>query len=184
MDDHGDMAEMYLTEKRKKMETSFFGDPSLIRYRSTDGTSVSAPVPPFSSPLEARKLEKSLSIVRSRHESMGSSENATESKEELEMLLEAYFVVIDSTLNKLTSVYTPDIMLPFLLLILGLCLCLFISSIKFLFTDKKERILSSHLPMCRIKRLKIIFLNLSQLKEYIDDTEDFINIQLVCFFPF
>ncbi|KAF5466874.1 hypothetical protein F2P56_016757 [Juglans regia] len=119
MDDDGDMAEMYLTEKKKRMETSFCGDLSLMGYRSTDCTSVSAPVSPFSSPCESRKLEKSLSIVRSRHESMRSSESATESIEELEMLLEAYFVVIDSTLNKLTS-----------------------------------------------------------LKEYIDDTEDFINIQL------
>uniref|UniRef100_A0A7N2LPM1 Magnesium transporter n=1 Tax=Quercus lobata TaxID=97700 RepID=A0A7N2LPM1_QUELO len=119
MDDDGDMAEMYLTEKKKRMETSFYGDQSVMGYRSTDGASISAPVSPVSSPPEARKLEKSLSIARSRHESMRSSESGTESIEELEMLLEAYFVVIDSTLNKLTS-----------------------------------------------------------LKEYIDDTEDFINIQL------
>ncbi|KAJ7951994.1 Magnesium transporter MRS2-like protein [Quillaja saponaria] len=119
MDDDGDMAEMYLTEKKSRMESSFCGDQPLIGYKSTDGASVSAPVSPVSSPPDVRKLEKSLSIVRSRHESMRSSESATESIEELEMLLEAYFVVIDSTLNKLTS-----------------------------------------------------------LKEYIDDTEDFINIQL------
>ncbi|XP_028081337.1 magnesium transporter MRS2-1-like isoform X4 [Camellia sinensis] len=120
MDDDGDMAEMYLTEKKKRMESSFYGDQSLMGYRSTDGVlSVSAPISPVSSPPEGRKLEKNLSIARSRHESMRSSESATENIEELEMLLEAYFVVIDSTLNKLTS-----------------------------------------------------------LKEYIDDTEDFINIQL------
>ncbi|RRT36166.1 hypothetical protein B296_00035957 [Ensete ventricosum] len=98
MDDDGDMAEMYLTEKK---------------------ISVSAPVSPVSSPPESRRLEKALSLARSRHDSMKSSSSTTESIEELEMLLEAYFVVIDSTLNKLTS-----------------------------------------------------------LKEYIDDTEDFINIQL------
>lgn len=120
MDDDGDMAEMYLTEKKRRMESSFYGDQSLMGYRTNDvGISVSAPVSPISSPPDNRKLEKSLSIARSRHESMRSSESATESIEELEMLLEAYFVVIDSTLNKLTS-----------------------------------------------------------LKEYIDDTEDFINIQL------
>ncbi|KAM7480264.1 hypothetical protein LguiA_028477 [Lonicera macranthoides] len=120
MDDDGDMAEMYLTEKKSRMESSFYGDQSLIGYRSTDGAvSASAPVSPVSSPPDSRRLEKSLSIARSRHESMRSSESVTESIEELEMLLEAYFVVIDSTLNKLTS-----------------------------------------------------------LKEYIDDTEDFINIQL------
>ncbi|KAF9688864.1 hypothetical protein SADUNF_Sadunf01G0032300 [Salix dunnii] len=120
MDDDGDMAEMYLTEKKSRMESSLYGDQSLMGFRSNDGgTSISAPVSPVSSPPDSRKLEKSLSIARSRHESMRSSESATENIEELEMLLEAYFVVIDSTLNKLTS-----------------------------------------------------------LKEYIDDTEDFINIQL------
>ncbi|KAL3721161.1 hypothetical protein ACJRO7_005907 [Eucalyptus globulus] len=120
MDDDGDMAEMYLTEKKRSMESTFYGDQSLLGYRYTDGTfSASAPVSPIASPPDGQKLEKSLSIARSRHESMRSSEGATESIEELEMLLEAYFVVIDSTLNKLTS-----------------------------------------------------------LKEYIDDTEDFINIQL------
>ncbi|KAK0595410.1 hypothetical protein LWI29_006340 [Acer saccharum] len=95
MDDDGDMAECILLRKKGEWMS------------------------PVSSPPDSRRLEKSLSIARSRHESMRSSDSATESVEELEMLLEAYFVVIDSTLNKLTS-----------------------------------------------------------LKEYIDDTEDFINIQL------
>ncbi|XP_049933242.1 magnesium transporter MRS2-B-like [Nymphaea colorata] len=117
MDDDGDMAEMYLTEKKLR---AIDGDQSIAGYSSIGaGMSVSAPVSPVSSPTETQRLEKSLSIARSRHESMKSSESATENIEELEMLLEAYFVVIDSTLNKLTS-----------------------------------------------------------LKEYIDDTEDFINIQL------
>lgn len=121
MDDDGDMAEMYLTEKKRRMELLFnVGDQSVIGYRSNDGTqSISAPVSPVSSPPENRRLEKTISLARSRHDSMRSSESGTENIEELEMLLEAYFVVIDSTLNKLTS-----------------------------------------------------------LKEYIDDTEDFINIQL------
>ncbi|GAA0147294.1 RNA splicing factor [Lithospermum erythrorhizon] len=120
MDDDGDMAEMYLTEKKGRMESSLYGEQSVLGYRSNDGAiSVSAPVSPVSSPPDSRKLEKCLSMARSRHESMRSSDSNPESIEELEMLLEAYFVVIDSTLNKLTS-----------------------------------------------------------LKEYIDDTEDFINIQL------
>ena len=127
MDDDGDMAEMYLTEKKRRMETSFYGDQSLMGYRSTDGASISAPVSPVSSPPEARKLEKSLSIARSRHESMRSSESVTDSIEELEMLLEAYFVVIDSTLNKLTSVCIAFI----------------------LFT-----LFTSYLPLSRIRRLK------------------------------
>ncbi|XP_073018049.1 magnesium transporter MRS2-1-like isoform X2 [Primulina eburnea] len=121
MDDDGDMAEMYLTEKKSRMESSFYGEQSLMGYRSNDGpSSVSAPVSPVSSPPDNnKKLEKCLSVARSRYESVRSSESITDSIAELEMLLEAYFVVIDSTLNKLTS-----------------------------------------------------------LKEYIDDTEDFINIQL------
>lgn len=120
MDDDGDMAEMYLTEKKARTEMSLYGEQSLLGLRSNDGgVSLSAPVSPISSAFDLRKLEKSFSITRSRHGSMRSSESGTESIEELEMLLEAYFVVIDSTLNKLTS-----------------------------------------------------------LKEYIEDTEDFINIQL------
>lgn len=108
MDDDGDMAEMYLTEKKR--QSSFYCDQSLLGFRSNDGgLYASAPVSPVSSPPESRRLEKSLSIARSRHESMRSSESATESIEQLEMLLEAYFVVIDSTLNKLTSVKTAVI---------------------------------------------------------------------------
>lgn len=104
MDDDGDMAEMYLTEKKRRMESFFSGDQSVMGFRSSDGVqSVSAPVSPVSSPPNGRRLEKSLSIARSR-QSGRSTESGTERIEELEMLLEAYFVVIDSTLNKLTSV--------------------------------------------------------------------------------
>lgn len=115
MDDDGDMAEMYLTEKKRRMELSFYGDQSMVGYRPVDGASFSLPVSPVSSPPDShshshsRRLEKSLSIARSRHESMRSSESNTENIEELEMLLEAYFVVIDSTLNKLTSVNTHNV---------------------------------------------------------------------------
>ncbi|KAH9620144.1 hypothetical protein KSS87_006644 [Heliosperma pusillum] len=120
MDDDGDMAEMYLTEKKRRMEVPFYGEQSVFGLRSNDAAvSLSAPVSPVSSPPDSRRLEKCFSSSRSRYESTRSSDSATESIEELEMLLEAYFVVIDSTLNKLTS-----------------------------------------------------------LKEYIEDTEDFINIQL------
>ncbi|XP_076950425.1 magnesium transporter MRS2-1-like [Bidens hawaiensis] len=122
MDDDGDMAELYLTEKKNRMDSLLYGaDQSVMTgYRSNDGQqSISAPVSQVSSPPDSRKLEKAFSMARSRHDGMSSSASANENIEELEMLLEAYFVVIDSTLNKLTS-----------------------------------------------------------LKEYIDDTEDFINIQL------
>ncbi|KAK1435699.1 hypothetical protein QVD17_01465 [Tagetes erecta] len=121
MDDDGDMAEMYLTEKKRRMEALLYGeDQSLAGERTTDRIqSVSAPISPVSSPPNARKFYRNLSLARSRHESTSSSESATENIDELEMLLEAYFIVTDNTLNKLTT-----------------------------------------------------------LKEYIDDTEDFINIQL------
>lgn len=153
MDDDGDMAEMYLTEKKRRMELSFYGDQSMVGYKSVDGASISAPVSPVSSPPDSRKLEKSFSIARSRHESMRSSESTTDSIEELEMLLEAYFVVIDSTLNKLTSVNTVVYTNPFL-----------------------SGFMTVYQPLFPVF--------LFQLKEYIDDTEDFINIQLVCFlFP-
>ncbi|MCO5600480.1 hypothetical protein L7F22_054593 [Adiantum nelumboides] len=118
MDDDGDMAEMYLTEKKERMELYF----SLDNYTPRGGGTVSAPVSPVCSPPEPRTLEKTVSNAfshRSRHGSIRSSENDSENIEQLEMLLEAYFVVVDSTLNKLTS-----------------------------------------------------------LKQYIDDTEDFVNIQL------
>ncbi|KAI3825747.1 hypothetical protein L1987_07356 [Smallanthus sonchifolius] len=121
MDDDGDMAEMYLTEKKRRMESLFYGgDQSVAGHRSMDGIqSVSAPISPVSSPPTGRRFDRNLSLARSRHEGTSSSEGATENIDELEMLLEAYFIVTDSTLNKLKT-----------------------------------------------------------LKEYIDDTEDFINIQL------
>ncbi|VAH33800.1 unnamed protein product [Triticum turgidum subsp. durum] len=121
MDDDGDMAEMYLTEKKMRMEASSLDEEGLqgVAGNNAFGASVSAPVSPVSSPPAPRRLEKQFSFARSRHSSFKSSESSQYNIEELEMLLEAYFVVIDYTLSKLTS-----------------------------------------------------------LKEYIDDTEDFINIQL------
>ncbi|KAK1316211.1 Magnesium transporter MRS2-5 [Acorus calamus] len=86
MDDDGDMQEMYLTEKKERMEAYSHRNSSRLSNLSKQGSS------------------------------RGSSGSGIE---ELEMLLEAYFVVIDNTLSKLLS-----------------------------------------------------------LKDYIDDTEDFINIKL------
>ncbi|KAK9130362.1 hypothetical protein Sjap_010849 [Stephania japonica] len=60
MDDDGDMAEMYLTEKKSRMEFSPYGDQSFNGYNLTGGTlSVSAPVSPVSSPHDKQKLERS-----------------------------------------------------------------------------------------------------------------------------
>ncbi|KAF3338533.1 magnesium transporter MRS2-1-like isoform X1 [Carex littledalei] len=120
MDDDGDMAELYLTEKRHSIE-SFYTEHGTL---GGPGMSASAPTSPFGSPTSTsaglKKLERNFSLARSsRHGSSRSVETEKRDIEEIEMLLEAYFVVVDNTLNKLMS-----------------------------------------------------------LKEYIDDTEDFINIKL------
>ncbi|TVU15353.1 hypothetical protein EJB05_38871, partial [Eragrostis curvula] len=122
MDDDGDMAEMYLTEKKMRMEATLLDDDLQGVGNNGFGASLSAPVSPVASPSLSRRLDKELSFARSRQDSIKSFKSSASSQyniEELEMLLEAYFVVSDYTLSKLTS-----------------------------------------------------------LKEYIDDTEDFINIQL------
>ncbi|KAK6263794.1 hypothetical protein SCA6_019228 [Theobroma cacao] len=111
MDDNEDMAEMYLTEKKRKMESSSLisdDQSSLVGiFRSNEGASeASDPIicPPVSSPSGFRSLTKNSSSLRSRRKSMMmSSENTAKSVEELESLLEAYFVVIDSILNKLIT---------------------------------------------------------------------------------
>ncbi|XP_059069196.1 magnesium transporter MRS2-10 isoform X2 [Cryptomeria japonica] len=145
MDDDEGLAGMCLTEKKERseekteecMEDALYRAQSLQSYIPLGaGCSVSDPVFPLHSRDESQKHEEQLSWEHIRHESTDgdqkmekkfnfacsryeSTNGDQEDIEELEMLLEAYFVVIDSTLNKLTS-----------------------------------------------------------LKEYIDDTEDFINIQL------
>ncbi|GJN02428.1 hypothetical protein PR202_ga19778 [Eleusine coracana subsp. coracana] len=123
MDDDGDMAEMYLTEKKMRMEASLLDDDDLQGAGNNGfGSSLSAPVSPVAPSSLSRRFERELSFARSRQDSIKSFKSSASSQyniDELEMLLEAYFVVIDYTLSKLTS-----------------------------------------------------------LKEYIDDTEDFINIQL------
>lgn len=119
MDDDGDMAEMCLTEKRRS-DTYLSNDGFQTRTPGTE-TSKSAPASPERSLSGVQILQRAFSSIAnsSKHgSSIGSSDNG-ERIQPLEMLLEAYFVVIDNTLNKLLS-----------------------------------------------------------LKEYIDDTEDFINIKL------
>ncbi|KAJ4973836.1 hypothetical protein NE237_007010 [Protea cynaroides] len=117
MDDDGDMAEMYLTLKKERMDAytseQYFQNNIPV---GTEVVSKSAPVSPSGSVNGVYNLEKALSsaLSSSRHGSL-TGENIVE----LEMLLEAYFVFIDNTSSKLSS-----------------------------------------------------------LKEYIDDTEDFINIKL------
>ncbi|XP_042496445.1 magnesium transporter MRS2-5 isoform X1 [Macadamia integrifolia] len=123
MDDDGDMAEMYLTMKKERME-AYSTSEHYFQNNIPAGTellSKSVPVSPVGSVSRANKLEKALSsaLSSSKYGSLIGSSNNGENIVELEMLLEAYFVVIDNTFSKLFS-----------------------------------------------------------LKEYIDDTEDFINIKL------
>lgn len=115
MDDDDDMAEMYLTEKKEMMEACLLTERDNSSVSSVNIASKSAPVSPTCSSDGRIRQDKAWS----KHESSRSSYGSVRHVEELEMLLEAYFVVIDNTLNKLLS-----------------------------------------------------------LKEYIDDTEDFINIKL------
>ncbi|KAL3501510.1 hypothetical protein ACH5RR_035959 [Cinchona calisaya] len=121
MDDDGDMAEMYLTEKKQREEA--FANEQYDQTNYPTGARIgskSAPISPVGSYSGLQKLQRAFSsISSSKHGSLGSSFNGEENIDQLEMLLEAYFIVIDNTLNKLLS-----------------------------------------------------------LKEYIDDTEDFINIKL------
>ncbi|KAI3955162.1 hypothetical protein MKX01_034191 [Papaver californicum] len=103
MDDDGDMAEMYLTEKKERMEVF----PSTEQYFSSSFAegpkmvSKSAPISPVASMFGIHKLETALSSALSKHGSYMSSSANGYNIEELEMLLEAYFVVIDNTLSKL-----------------------------------------------------------------------------------
>lgn len=110
MDDDGDMAAMYLTEKKQRL------DSSSDVYTQTNISSLdrvvskSAPVSPVGSISGAQKLQRAFSsIVTSKHGSLISSSSNRENVEQLEMLLEAYFVVVDNTLSKLLAVRLYEI---------------------------------------------------------------------------
>ncbi|WCJ22109.1 Magnesium transporter MRS2-5 [Euphorbia peplus] len=106
MDDDGDMAEMYLTEKKQKEEVYALGDLSFQNNLSGENTmlSKSAPVSPVRSLSGVPMLERTFSsiVTSSRHGSFTNSTNY-ENVDQLEMLLEAYFIVIDNSLSKLSS---------------------------------------------------------------------------------
>ncbi|XP_072987503.1 magnesium transporter MRS2-5-like [Typha latifolia] len=120
MDDDGDMAEMYLTEKKERTEAYLSAAKYVDTVSASNWVTRSAPVSPTcSSNGQLGKTSGSTVMSFDKHGSSKCSSSSGSCVEELEMLLEAYFVVIDQTLSKLSS-----------------------------------------------------------LKEYIDDTEDFINIKL------
>ncbi|XP_061973636.1 magnesium transporter MRS2-5-like [Populus nigra] len=104
MDDDGDMAEMHLTKKKQRLEAYALGD---IYFQNdipaeTRVVSKSAPGSPVRSISGAQKLQRAFSNTSpSKHGSLMSSSSNGENIDELEMLLEAYFVAIDNTQSKL-----------------------------------------------------------------------------------
>lgn len=106
MDDDGDMAEMYLTEKKERRENFINSDlDDQTNSSPTDrAVSKSAPVSPVGSYSGVQKLQRAFSTMSSsKHGSFLSSSSTEENIDQLEMLLEAYFVVIDNSLNKLLA---------------------------------------------------------------------------------
>lgn len=105
MDDDGDMAEMYLTEKKQRSEALPSSDLCMQTEVSggTREASESAPVSPVGSINGAQRLRRAFSSIvsSSKHGSSLISSDTGENIEQLEMLLEAYFVVTDNTLSKL-----------------------------------------------------------------------------------
>lgn len=132
MNDDGDMAEMYLTEKKQRNSCNDLYDQvqGNIISTSTMGTggptlgmgmvSKSAPVSPVGSASASGsiKLQRAFSNISShnKHGSLLSSSvtGEPENIDQLEMLLEAYFVGIDNTLNKLLSVSYINILITIL----------------------------------------------------------------------
>lgn len=111
MNDDGDMAEMYLTEKKQRNSCNDLYDQvqGNISMGPALGTgSKSAPVSPVGSASASgsQRLQRAFSNISAhKHGSLLSSSvtGETENIDQLEMLLEAYFVGIDNTLNKLLS---------------------------------------------------------------------------------
>ncbi|KAJ1389860.1 hypothetical protein SESBI_37980 [Sesbania bispinosa] len=105
MDDDGDMAEMCLTEKRRRSDA--YPSNDYFQTRTSGGViSKSAPASPERSISGVQMLQRAFSSIAnsSKHGSSMGSSDIGERIEPLEMLLEAYFIVIDNTLNTLLSV--------------------------------------------------------------------------------
>uniref|UniRef100_A0A6N2LUV3 Magnesium transporter n=1 Tax=Salix viminalis TaxID=40686 RepID=A0A6N2LUV3_SALVM len=106
MDDDGDMAEMYLTEKKQRSEAYALGDIYFQNDIPGEGrvVSKSEPVSPVRSISGAQKLQRAFSnISPSKHESLTTSSSSGNNIDQLEMLLEAYFAAVDNSLSKLFS---------------------------------------------------------------------------------
>ncbi|KAM7273502.1 hypothetical protein ACFE04_028166 [Oxalis oulophora] len=102
LDDDGDMAEMYLTEKKERSEA--FTLENLGNHETLFAVnSKTAPVSPVGPVNGLQKLQRAFSTnMCSRHGILSSSSSGEENIEQLEMSLEAYFVLIDQyhTLSK------------------------------------------------------------------------------------
>lgn len=110
MDDDDDMAEMYLTEKKQRSDAYSSDQYGQMDFSGgTRSGSKSEPASPVGLLTGPHKLQRAFSSIvsSSRHSSMLSSSSSGENIDQLEMLLEAYFVVIDNTLSKLSSVRLP-----------------------------------------------------------------------------
>lgn len=106
MNDDGDMAEMYLTEKKERSDSLANSEicDQISTTEDVKGASKSVPVSPVGSSSGIHKLQRAFSTMTStKHGSFLSSSSGGENIDQLEMLLEAYFVVVDNSLNKLLS---------------------------------------------------------------------------------
>ncbi|KAL4181899.1 hypothetical protein AMTRI_Chr12g239720 [Amborella trichopoda] len=104
MDNDRDMAEMQLTKKKSRMEaTQNGGGLAMTGYGTPLGEAlVSVPASPVST-TETPELAKSFSLLQRRHGGIKRWDSSTKNTQVLEVLLEAYFVNIDSILNKFTA---------------------------------------------------------------------------------
>ena len=104
MNDDGDMAEMFLTEKKERRDILTDSDVC-NQINDANFGSKYAPVSAVGSSSGVHRLQRAFSTMSStKHGSFSSSSSSGENTDQLEMLLEAYFVGIDNTLNKLLSV--------------------------------------------------------------------------------
>lgn len=108
MDDDGDMAEMYLTEKKRRSETYPLNDlfPQTHILGTGEIISKSAPASPERTISGGQMLQRAFSSIvnSSKYGSLTGSSDSGEKIQSLEMLLEAYFIVIDDSLNNLLAV--------------------------------------------------------------------------------
>lgn len=117
LDDDEDMAEMYLTEKLEEQQldnssTSSVKDQDIIDEENRSSPAADIDIPKANNELE-HTVGESISHRRQSnqsHTSIQSSSTKILDVEELEMILEAYFVQIEGTLNKLSTLreYVDD----------------------------------------------------------------------------